>query len=219
MCKNDPGATRQKRVAAIPGWYSPWAHLSLNVGGVLAVAAVALSRLRHPLPRQWLDIPVMILIANAAEWQIHFVLMHRFWGFNRALYDRHVRKHHRFFTGEDMSVREWRELYFVLMHPADLLALLLGVLAFCAVWAGLTSSNGGLLAVATICGYIAFYEVSHLVSHWPVTERARFLVKLRRHHATHHQAHLMARRNFNVVLPLADAAFRTSQIRPQGLSE
>lgn len=204
---SDREAFRAQLVAAIPGWYSPWAHLLFPSLVALLVIAGMISLLRDLRPLQLLTIPVVYLVSNAVEWRLHRDVLHRRFPFFEVIYDRHTPQHHRMFVDGDMAMRERREFRLVLIPFYGVLgiiamdapaALLLG-------WLGLR--NVAALFIATSAFYVVSYEWLHLAYHLPETHpvgRLAIIARLRRHHATHHDPRLMQRWNFNVTVPLWD---------------
>ena len=66
---------------------------------------------------EWLLVVPVFVFSNLFEWWIHKNVMHRLvdvWAL-RAIYDRHTRQHHQYFTDNEMTVdstREWRIIFF-----------------------------------------------------------------------------------------------------------
>jgi len=92
----------------------------LHIGVIYVVGALVigfcLSRLQAA-SWEWLLIVPVFFFSNLFEWWIHKNVMHRLidvWAL-RAIYDRHTRQHHQYFTDNEMTVdstREWRIVFF-----------------------------------------------------------------------------------------------------------
>jgi hypothetical protein len=207
-------ALRARLLAALPSWYSPWAHLMFpSLVGVAAVVSCvyALAPLRA---LELLTIPLSLVLLNAAEWQIHRGLLHRRTPPLGVLYDRHTPQHHMIFVTDDMAIRSTREFRLVLIPFYGILAAGLGALPIpLLLWLGFGLPNVALLFMATTMGYVVLYEWLHLAYHAPAASfigRRRWMARLRRHHAVHHAPERMQRWNFNVTVPLWDWLLRTT---------
>jgi hypothetical protein len=202
---------RARAVAGIGRLYNPWVHLGCSLTLAWGACAIALANIRTVRPLEWCCVPAVLLIANAIEWVLHCQFMHHLHWLGGETYRRHA-LHHVLFVADEMAVGCARELRFVLIHPADL-ATLAAIMASISCGLGLLlSSNCGWLALVTCAVYLAFYEVSHLLCHFPAESRlGRFaqVQRLRRFHARHHRPELMSHVNFNVTVPIFDWAFRT----------
>jgi Fatty acid hydroxylase superfamily len=202
---------RTKAVAGIARRYNPWAHLGCSLMLAAGAGAVALSHVRSVQPLEWLTVPVVLIIANAIEWVLHCQFMHHLRWLGGGTYRRHA-LHHALFVADEMAIGCARELRFVLIHPVDL-ATLAAIMAAIAGGLGLVlSKNCGWLALVTCAVYLAFYELSHLLCHFPAETGLGRLAQVRRlrsFHARHHRPERMARFNFNVTVPIFDWAFRT----------
>jgi sterol desaturase/sphingolipid hydroxylase (fatty acid hydroxylase superfamily) len=188
-------------------WYSPWFHL-LAPGVIgLALAAGALSELRHPTVIELLAVIPYFVLLNGLEWFVHRDFLHRRqWGF----YDRHTPEHHGVFRDDDMDIRSPREFALVLIPGYALVTMFLGF-APIAVGLALIDLNLGLLFYAVAVAYTLAYEWMHLLYHLPRPARGwpRWVEALRRHHATHHDPRLMQAWNFNTTVPIWDSLLGT----------
>lgn len=198
---------RADLLAREPRWYSPWAHLAATTGiGVVAIA-VALARIRGLAPLELLVVPVVLVLANLAEWHAHRNLLHRRWKPMGVLYDQHTPMHHRMYRYGEMEIESWRELRFVLIPAMGVLGIVLAAAPAAALAGWLFGANSGWLFLATAALYVVAYELSHLAYHLPADSRIgrlRLVRVLREHHALHHDPRLMQRYNMNVTVPLAD---------------
>ena len=90
---------RQEYQAQIHPLYNGIVHIGVMYGVGLSAIAYFVSRMDHATWEWLLVIPVFIL-SNLFEWWIHKNVMHRLvdvWAL-RAIYDRHTRQHHQYFT-------------------------------------------------------------------------------------------------------------------------
>ncbi len=198
---------REEAVAAIPRWYNPWGHLAFPSLVGLGLIAASLRLLEAPTWREWLTVPIVLVLVNLHEWNVHRHVLHRRMWPLEVLFWRHTPEHHVIFVRDDMAMRATREFRLVLIPFYGILAIFLVSLPITAgLWA-LVSRNVALLWVASTMGYVVAYEWLHLAYHLPASSpigRSGVIRWLRRHHATHHTPELMQRWNFNVTVPLAD---------------
>jgi Fatty acid hydroxylase superfamily len=158
---------------------------------------------------------VATVYASFFEWTLHRFVMHRpLWKF-RYPFESHALVHHRVFRADEtyhliraqdaktIPMAWWNGpvLVAVGMSPFVMAAFFLGSWGF---------PCGALLACA---GYYAAYEYMHWCMHLPKkrqVERSGIFFRLNGHHLLHHR---YMRRNFNVVLPLADLSLGTLLLR------
>ncbi len=200
-------ALRKDWVSRIPRLYSPWIHLSFTAVLAPLVIGLALSRLRSPTWQEWLVVPGVLLFENVFEWYVHRYALHRpIPGFH-VLYKEHTLQHHRLYLTDDMPIKDWRELRFVLLPPAGILLILLLIVP---VGLGLEHfgyRNVGMLWVATSAFSMVSYEWLHMSYHLPVGHPVGELAVIKRlshHHAVHHHPERMGKWNMNVTIPLWD---------------
>ena len=191
-----------------------------HIGVIYLVGAVAIwwcaSRLVGATWEWLLVVPIFVL-SNLFEWYMHRSVMHRLidvWAL-RAIYDRHTRQHHQYFTDNEMTVdstREWRIIFFpwralfTFMALGVPFALLLG-------WA--INPNAGYILMITIVGQYLIYETFHYCCHvhdnWFVRYMP-FVNTIRRHHTMHHNKGIMMTHNMNLTFPIADWLMGTSDL-------
>jgi len=207
---------RRELLARIPAWYSPWLHLAVPAVSGLAILAFALTRIEDLRAWQLALVPLFLVFGNAVEWHAHRGLLHRRTWPLEILYVRHTPQHHAIYVAEDMYIRDWRELKFVLLPGYGVIALV-GVTSPITIGLWLLGQpNLAALWVASVVFYILTYEWFHLAYHLPadgLVGGLRVTQWLRRHHQRHHAPHLMQRWNFNVTVPLWDTV-RGSVYRP-----
>ena len=158
---------------------------------------------------------VATVYASFFEWTLHRFVMHRpLWKF-RYPFESHALVHHRVFRADEtyhlihaqdaktIPMAWWNGpvLVMVGMSPFVLAVFFVGSWGF---------PCGALLACA---GYYAAYEYMHWCMHLPKkrqVERSGIFFRLNGHHLLHHR---YMKRNFNVVLPLADLFLGTLLLR------
>jgi sterol desaturase/sphingolipid hydroxylase (fatty acid hydroxylase superfamily) len=198
---------RAEMLGRIPRWYSPWLHLAFPAVSGIAIAAVALSRIERLAAWQVALVPLFLIFANAVEWHAHRGLLHRRVRFLEVFYIRHTPQHHAIFVGDDMALKEARELKLILLPAYGILAILAITSPVTVLLVAVGQPNLAALWVTSVVLYVLSYEWLHLAYHLPAESRVgrlRALRFLRRHHQAHHQPHLMQRWNFNVTVPLWD---------------
>jgi sterol desaturase/sphingolipid hydroxylase (fatty acid hydroxylase superfamily) len=133
----------------------------------------------------------------------------------RAIYDRHTRQHHQYFTDNEMTVsstREWRIIFFPWRALFTFMAL--GT-PFALVLGWLLNPNAGFILMITIVGQYLIYETFHYCCHthdnWFVRYMP-FVNTIRRHHTAHHNYGIMMARNLNLTFPIADWVMGTSDL-------
>jgi len=198
---------RAEMLARIPGWYSPVAHALLPSLAVLAVAALAVSRIREPTLPELLLVPAFLAVGNAVEWHAHRGLLHRRTRFLEALYAHHTPQHHALYVPDAMAIRSVRELRFVLLPAYAVLTVLAASAPAVLGFFAMGEPNLAALWVAAAAACLLCHEWLHLACHLPESSRLVRLPairRLRRHHQLHHAPVLMQRWNFNVTVPLWD---------------
>jgi hypothetical protein len=203
---------RAEIVATIPSRYSPALHLAIpSILGLSVMLAAAL-RIRELSFIELLAVPITYVSALALEWRAHKSILHgRIWPLD-VLYVRHELHHHVIYTGDDMAMRNKREMRLILMPAyAIVLAFSLVVPLAAVAWL-LVSRNVAMLIVVTSMLFFLSYEWLHLSYHLPPDSRIgrlSFVARLRELHRRHHDPRLMKRWNFNVTIPLFDVIHRS----------
>lgn len=208
---------REQYVAAISPWYSGLLHVGVMYAAGITAIAWCLSRMQSPT-WEWLLVVPVAIGGNFVEWAMHKYVMHRLVDVFalRAIYDRHTRQHHQYFTDGDPtigSVKEFRIVFFpwrVLM----VLAVMGGL--FGGVAAQLWDPNAGYVVFITMIGHYMVYETFHFCCHVPENSLVRmlpFVNTIRRHHAAHHNMGIMMHVNMNLTFPVADWAMKTSDLK------
>ncbi len=208
---------REQYMAGISPWYNGLVHIGVMYTAGIAAIAWCVSRMQHPTWEWLLIIPVAIA-GNFIEWGMHKFVMHRLVDVFalRAIYDRHTRQHHQYFTDNDFTigtVKEFRIVFFP-WRVLIVLAVMGGLFGFVA--ATLINANAGYVVFITMIGHYMVYETFHLCCHVPenpVVRNLPFVNTIRRHHAAHHNMGIMMHCNMNLTFPVADWAMNTSDLK------
>jgi hypothetical protein len=209
-------AFRAKYVSEISPWYSGLLHIAVMYSAGIAAIAWCVSRMQNAT-WEWLLLVPVAVAGNFAEWAMHKYVMHRQIDVFalRAIYDRHTRQHHQYFTDNDPtigSIKEFRIVFFpwrVLM-VLGVMGGLLGYLASIVI-----NPNAGYVVFITMIGHYMVYETFHFFCHVPdsaFVRRMPLINTIRRHHAAHHNMGIMMHCNMNLTFPVADWAMRTSDL-------
>jgi len=166
---------------------------------------------------EWLLMLPVFLAGNFIEWFMHKYVMHRRIDVFalRAIYERHTREHHQYFTDNDVTidtVREFRIVFF----PWRVL-IVLGVAGTLLGWvaAQIFNPNAGYILYLTMVGHYLLYEVFHLCCHVHENGFVRnmpFVNTIRRHHTAHHNQGIMMHKNMNLTFPIFDWIMGTSDL-------
>lgn len=196
--------------------YSGPLHIGLIYVVGIVVIGWCLSRMEGA-GWEWLLVVPVFLFSNLFEWWIHRNVMHRLvdvWAL-RAIYDRHTRQHHQYFTDNEMTVdssREWRIIFFPWRALFTFMAL--GI-PFAMLLGWLVNPNAAYILMVTIVGQYLIYETFHYCCHvhdnWFV-RTIPFVNTIRRHHTAHHNYGIMMSHNMNLTFPIADWAMGTSDL-------
>jgi hypothetical protein len=199
----------------ISPWYNGWLH----VGLVLAIAAAtlwyALAHIRAPSWIEALVVPSTFILGNIAEWWIHRFIMHRPVKGLKAIYRLHSLTHHQFLDDPEPFFDSQRDFFISFYPPYALVGLLAIAAAPAALLGALWSANAAWLFMCTTVGLYLNYEVFHYCCHIRddrIVRHVPLVNTVRRHHLAHHNLAVMADRNFNATLPIADWLFGTTDL-------
>jgi sterol desaturase/sphingolipid hydroxylase (fatty acid hydroxylase superfamily) len=196
------------RHALMPRGYDGRRHaLTVLALGVAAELALVLAVPQaFAWPNAWV-VPATLVLASFVEYWAHRVPMHRRVPGLSAVFDRHTRRHHRYFTVSASRFHAHHDGHAV-FFPTVLLVFFGAICALLgSLVALLTSTAVAVAFVATSIAYYLLYETLHFAYHCPTRWRLGRLPIVRvlaHHHRTHHAKRNMGRRNFNLVLPLFD---------------
>ncbi|WP_422650921.1 Fatty acid hydroxylase [Cupriavidus sp. H18C1] len=200
---------------------SPLYNGLLHIGVIFAAGIAALYYCATKLENatwEWLLVLPVFLAGNLVEWFMHKYVMHRRIDVFalRAIYERHTRQHHQYFTDIEPTIDTTREFRIVFFPWRVLITLgvgggLLGYLAYL-----LINANAAYIVFMTMVGHYLVYEVFHYCCHvhdnWFVRNMP-FINTIRRHHTAHHNQGIMMHYNMNLTFPIADWLMGTSDLR------
>jgi hypothetical protein len=201
------------RRSLLPKGYHGIRHAALVIGaGAAMLIAAALQLTADDLLHYWWVIPVSLVVANIVEYLVHRHIMHKEVPGLRAMYERHTRRHHRYFTIGDPELTGQNDLHAVLFPPV-LLLFFSAIAVLLSISIGLLLGRPvGVLFFLVALTYYLTYEALHLLSHWPLKGspgKSALIHRVVSHHRLHHAPDLMRNANFNIFLPFADWLFRT----------
>lgn len=207
---------REEYQAGISPYYNGLAHVGVMYAVGICVIVWCVFRMQGA-GWEWLLVIPVFAFSNWFEWWIHKYVMHRLidvWAL-RAIYDRHTRQHHQYFTNNEMTVDSTRE-FRIIFFPWRALLTFMGMgVPFALVLSWLINPNAGYILMVTIIGQYLIYETFHYCCHvhenWFVRNMP-FVNTIRRHHTAHHNQGLMMDRNMNLTFPIADWFMGTSDL-------
>ncbi len=208
---------RDQYVANISPWYNGLVHIGVMYAVGIAAVAWCISQI-HAATWEWALILPVAIAGNFAEWAMHKYVMHRLIDVFalRAIYDRHTRQHHQYFTDGDPTISTVKEFRIVFFPWRVLAALAAMGLLFGWIASVLINPNAGYVVFLTMIGQYILYETFHVCCHVQENGFVRsmpFINTIRRHHAAHHNMGIMMHVNMNLTFPIADWAMNTSDLK------
>ncbi len=207
---------REKYQAEIHPLYSGLLHIGVMYLVGLAMIGWCVSRLEQA-GWEWLLIVPVFAFSNLFEWWIHKYVMHRLvdvWAL-RAIYDRHTRQHHVYFTDNEMTVDSTREFRIIFFPWRALFTFIALGTPFALALGWALNPNAGYILMVTMVGQYLIYETFHYCCHvhdnWFVRHMP-FVNTIRRHHTIHHSKGIMMEVNMNLTFPIADWLMGTSDL-------
>ena len=208
---------REQYIADISPMYNGLVHIVVMYGAGILAIYYCLTQLQGATWEWLVAIPVFVA-GNFAEWAMHKYVMHRKVDVYalRAIYDRHTRQHHQYFTDNDATIDSVREFRIVFFPWRVLMVLGVGGLGLGFLAAQIINPNAGYILFITMVGQYVVYETFHYGCH--VKENALvsnlpFVNTIRRHHTAHHNQGIMMHYNMNLTFPIADWFMGTSDLR------
>lgn len=207
---------REQYKGRISPFYNGIVHVTVMFAVGLTAIWFCLSRIQHA-SWEWLIMIPVFLAGNFLEWVMHTYVMHRRIDVFalRAIYERHTREHHQYFTDNDVTidtVREFRIVFFP-WRVLIVLGVFGTILGFVA--SKIFNPNAGYILYITMVGHYLVYETFHLCCHvhenWFVRNMP-FVNTIRRHHTAHHNQGIMMHKNMNLTFPIADWLMKTSDL-------
>ncbi len=208
---------RESYVNQISPFYNGLVHIGvMYVAGLIAIYYCA-SQLSNPT-WAWLTIIPVAIAGNFVEWAMHKYVMHRLIDVFalRAIYDRHTRQHHQYFTDTDYTIDTVKEHRIVFFPWRVLIVLGVAGTVLGYIASKIFNPNVGYILYMTMVGHYLIYETFHYCCHvkenWFVRNMP-FINTIRRHHAAHHNLGIMMHKNMNLTFPLADWIMGTSDLK------
>ncbi len=208
---------REQYKADISPIYSGLLHVGVMYAAGIAAIAFCVSRLQDPT-WEWLVMIPVFLAGNFAEWAMHMYVMHRRIDVFalRAIYERHTRQHHQYFTDNEATIDTTREFRIVFFPWRVLMVLGVGGLGFGWIASLLVNPNAGYILFITMVGQYLVYETFHYCCHVKENAFVRnmpFVNTIHRHHTAHHNQGIMMHYNMNLTFPIADWFMGTSDLK------
>ena len=113
---------REQYIAQVSPWYNGLLHITVTYGVGIAAIAWCVGRMQGAT-WEWLVLIPVAIGGNFVEWGMHKYVMHRLIDVFaiRAIYDRHTRQHHQYFTDNDVTIHTVKE-FRIVFFPWRLLA-------------------------------------------------------------------------------------------------
>ncbi|PND30217.1 fatty acid hydroxylase [Achromobacter pulmonis] len=200
---------------------SPLYNGLLHIGVMYAVGAAAIWYCLTQIQGatwEWLLVVPVFLAGNFVEWFLHRYVMHRRIDVFalRAIYERHTRQHHQYFTDLEPTIDSTREFRIVFFPWRVLATLGVAGTALGYIASLVFNPNAGYILFLTMVGQYLIYETFHYCCHvhdnWFVRNMP-FINTIRRHHTAHHNMGIMMKYNMNLTFPIADWFMGTSDLR------
>ncbi|HCE10108.1 MAG TPA: fatty acid hydroxylase [Oxalobacteraceae bacterium] len=208
---------RENYKSNISPFYNGLLHISVMYGVGIAAIYYCVSRLNNPTWEWLLAIPVF-LAGNFIEWFMHRFVMHRRIDVYalRAIYERHTREHHQYFTDNEPTIDTMREFRIVFFPWRVLITLGVFGTMFGFLASRVLNLNAGYILFTTMVVQYLIYESFHYCCHvhenWFV-RNVPFINTIRRHHTAHHNQGIMMKYNMNLTLPITDWLMGSSDLR------
>ena len=208
---------REQYLAQISPLYNGLVHIGVMCTAGIAAIWWCVTRIHNPT-WEWLLILPVAIAGNFGEWAMHKHIMHRLRDTFavRAIYDRHNRQHHQYFTDNDATIHTVQEFRIVFFPWRVLLVLAVGGGLIASLVGQIINPNAGYVVFITMIGHYMVYETFHFCCHVPENWFVRnmpLVNTIRRHHVAHHNMGIMMHVNMNLTLPIADWALGTSDLK------
>ncbi len=207
---------REQYKANISPMYNGILHIAVLYGAGVAAIYYCATQLQDPGWEYLLAIPVF-LAGNFFEWYLHRWVMHRRIDVFalRAIYERHTREHHQYFTDNESTIDSTREFRIVFFPWRVLITFGIAGTVLGYVASVIFNANAGYVVVITMVAQYLLYETFHYCCHvhenWFVRAMP-FINTIRRHHTAHHNWGIMMKYNMNLTFPIADWFLGTSDL-------
>jgi len=207
---------REEYKADISPLYSGLLHIGVMYSVGIAAIWYCLTQL-NGAGWEWLIAIPVFLAGNFVEWAMHRFVMHRRIDVYalRAIYERHTRQHHQYFTDNEATIDTTREFRIVFFPWRVLITLGVGGLTLGYLASIIFNLNAGYILFITMVAQYLIYETFHYCCHvhenWFVRNMP-FINTIRRHHTAHHNQGIMMKYNMNLTFPIADWAMGTTDL-------
>jgi len=207
---------REQYKSDISPLYNGLVHIGVMYAAGIAAIAYCATRLQAPT-WEWLFIIPTFIGGNFGEWGMHKYIMHRRIDVFalRAIFERHTRQHHQYFTDNDATFDTTKEFRIVFFPWRVLMVLGVFGSVLGTVTGLVVNPNAGYIVFMTMVGYYMNYETFHYCCHirdnWFV-RNVPFINTIRRHHTAHHNMGIMMHFNMNLTFPIADWFLNTSDL-------
>jgi Fatty acid hydroxylase superfamily len=217
MSRERSAKFREAYRARIVGWYNGYFHAFLVFATGLSVLYVCMRHIENVSWLEWLTVPLVFLLANWFEWDLHKNFMHQQSKIKalQIIHRYHMLNHHQYFTDEDMHFHDHRDWRITIFPPYVITILILLAIPFAGLVGWVFTPNVGWLFLAVVTTVIMIYEFIHLCCHCEENWFVRYCPLIntaRRHHTAHHNPRMMTNVNMNVTFPIADWLFGTSDL-------
>ena len=208
---------REQYKSRISPFYNGLLHITVTYGVGIAAIWYCLSQIQGAGWEWALALPVFIA-GNFVEWFMHMHVMHRRIDVFalRAIYERHTREHHQYFTDIEPTIDTTREFRIVFFPWRVLLTVGVGGGGLGYLASVLINPNAGYIVALTMVAQYLTYETMHFCCHvhenWFVRNMP-FVNTIRRHHTAHHNMGIMMKYNMNLTFPIADWFLGTSDLK------
>ncbi len=208
---------REAYKANISPRYNGLVHVAVMYGVGIAAIYYCANHVQAATWEWFMAIPVF-LAGNFVEWIMHRYVMHRRIDVFalRAIYERHIRQHHQYFTDNESTIDTTREFRIVFFPWRVLITLGAVGATFGYIASLMINPNAGYVLFITMVAQYLIYETFHACCHvhenWFIRNMP-FINTIRRHHVAHHNQGIMIKYNMNLTFPIADWFMGTSDLR------
>ncbi|WP_137892812.1 sterol desaturase family protein [Ramlibacter sp. 2FC] len=208
---------REQYKADISPLYNGVLHIAVLYGVGIAAIWYCVGQLRDA-GWEWLIALPVFVAGNFVEWFMHRYVMHKRIDLFalRAIYERHTRQHHQYFSDVEPTIDTTREFRIVFFPWRVLITLGVAGLPLGYLASRFLSPNLGYVVFITMVGQYLVYETFHYCCHvhenWFVRHMP-FINTIRRHHTAHHNMGIMMKYNMNLTFPIADWFMDTTDLR------
>ena len=167
MSRERSAKFREAYRARIVGWYNGYFHAFLVFATGLSVLYVCTQHIANVTMLEWLTVPVVFLITNWFEWDLHKNFMHQQSSIKalQIIHRYHMLNHHQYFTDEDMHFHDHRDWRITIFPPYVITILILIAIPFAALVGWILTPNVGWLFLSVVASMVMIYEFIHLSCH------------------------------------------------------